>query len=91
MKPYMGWERPQPRKDFVPPPEAEVRKQYGTLHIHINGVEVSEAANMYHCLLLKHNQGPVWKPNAEGKYEIKMEFQGGTDFAYNKFSSFILM
>ena len=91
MNAYMGWERPQPRKDFEPPPEAEVRKQFGTLHIHINDVEVSEAANMHHCFVLKHSKGPVWKPNAQGKYEIKMEMQGGTDYAFIKFSSFILM
>lgn len=60
----------------------------------INGEEVTEASNMHTCFALKNKKGHVWKPNAQGKYEIKTRViagHGGEDYNYIRFSAFVLV
>lgn len=87
---WFGWERPKPKKDQAPLTEAEVKK-FGTLEMTINGVPVTEKSNMHSCFALKHKDGHVWKPNANGQYEIKARLSESEKYAYLKFSSFILV
>ena len=62
------------------------------MKMEVNGVPVVEASNMDNCYALKHKDGHIWKPNKQGKYEVKVKVEKGKeDMNYIKFSSFILV
>jgi len=60
MSNFFGWMRPKPKKDETPPSEKDVRAQYGTLEIKVNGVPVTEVSDMKQCYALKNKNGHSW-------------------------------
>ena len=90
MHDYFGWRR-RPKKNQVLPSDQEIKRKYGTLERRINGELVTEASDMQQCYVLKNANGPVWKPNADGQYEITMKSNAGTNYAYWRFSSFVFL
>jgi hypothetical protein len=54
----------------------------------VNGVPVTNLTKFDGCGLLKHEGGHAWKPNSDGRFEIKAIVHG--DGSFMQFSSFVL-
>ena len=87
---YFGWLPPKVPKGQTPPTEEELAKM-PKVEITVNGEQVVEASDMHTCYLLKNKNGHVFKPNKDGKYEIKVRVEENEDYSYIRFSSFVLV
>ena len=67
------------------------RAKYGQLEITINGEKVTEASDMNTCYALKNHNGHIWRPNANGKFDIQIQIKDATDYSFVRISSFILL
>lgn len=90
MSSRFGWIEPRLRKGEEPPPPEEIAK-LGKVKIVINGEEVTEASNMDECYALRNKNGHVWKPNADGRYEIQIRIAGSSVYSFIHISSFIIV
>ena len=70
--------------------------KYGKLDMEVNLIAVTSINCMDYCCALKHDDPDpakqfVWKPNDEGQYEFRAKLSGGTEYAYARFSTFVLL
>ena len=86
-------------------PEGDIRQnvmdfstdaKYGRLDMEVNLVKVTSINCLYYCCALKHDdpdpaQQFVWKPNVNNGYQFRAKFEGSTEYAYARFSTFVLL
>lgn len=77
------------------PIKPAVIKTYGRIEMEVNGISVTERSNMGgSCFALQHEENGtpshIWQPNKDGKYEIRARIIDAENYAYIRFSSFIL-
>jgi hypothetical protein len=60
----------------------------GLAEMEVNGVKVANLTKVDDCDLLKHSDGHVWKPNSDGKFQIRAKVN--KEKMYIRFSTIVI-
>jgi hypothetical protein len=60
----------------------------GTADMEVNGIKVSSFTPLNKCKFLRHTRGHIWKPNSNGRFEIRA--RANEEKAYIRFSTFTI-
>jgi hypothetical protein len=60
----------------------------GMAEMEVNGVKVANLTKFDDCEFLKHSDGHVWKPNSDGRFQIRAKVN--TEKSFLRFSSIVI-